>query len=415
MTDLNPTYLNPLEHSWMRTHAVSKLFEVFPKNSLRFVGGCVRNALMGRTVLDIDLSTNLEPEAVESLLKEAGIKSIPTGKAHGTITAVLDKTPFEITSLRKDVETDGRRAVVQFTQDWAEDAQRRDFTMNALYTDFEGKIFDPTGQGLEDLAVKKLRFIGDASERIEEDYLRILRYFRFVAHYMGDAKLDKTALEACRYGRAGFKKLSVERIWKELKLLLSAPNPERALRIMLTHDILEILLPEATNVDGLKCLIVLEQREAIKPDPLLRLMALCAREPLQILLLTTRMKMSKTETKRLKDWVEDGTALDPFAHEREMRKAIYKAGRQVVIDRARLRAAGEEDPIKSSRWMSFADLAMGWTPPEFPLTGKDLQAAGVKNGPEMGRKLEALKALWVRSGFTADKPKLLMALTLLNR
>ena len=409
------TTLNPSNHAWMRSDAVSKLFETFPEGSLRFVGGCVRNALMGYVVADIDLSTTLEPDAVEALLQTSDIKSVPTGKAHGTITAVINKIPFEITSLRKDVETDGRRAVVSFTKDWAEDAQRRDFTMNALYADFDGQIFDPTGQGVADLEAKKLRFIGVADDRIEEDYLRILRYFRFVASYVGDAKLDKAALDACRRGRAGLKKLSAERVWKELKTLLSTRSPERAMRVMLTHDVLETLLPEATNVDGLERLALLERREAIKPDPILRLMSICAREPLQVLLLSARLKMSKDETNRLKNWVEDGTALDPFAHERDMRKAIYLAGKQVVIDRARLRAAGEEDPIKSSRWMSLVDLAMGWTPPEFPLSGKDLQDAGVKNGPEMGRKLEALKALWVRSGFTADKPKLLMALTLLNR
>lgn len=415
MTTLNPTLLNPTEQAWMRTDAVSKLFKAFPDNSLRFVGGCVRNALMGYVVSDVDLATPLVPDAVQELLKEAGFKSVPTGKAHGTITAVIDKMPFEITSLRKDVETDGRRAVVSYTTDWAEDAQRRDFTINALYADYEGQVFDPLGQGLENIESKKLRFIGQADDRIEEDYLRILRYFRFVASYMGDTKLDKTALDACRRGRAGLKKLSAERVWKEVKILLSTRNPERALQVMLTHDILETLLPEATNVDGVNRLVTLERREAIKPDPLLRLMAMSAREPLQIMLLSARLKMSNEETKRLKNWVEDATGLDPSASDREKRIAIYTAGRQVVIDRGRLRAAGEDDPIKSARWMSLVDLAMGWTQPEFPLSGKDLQKAGVENGPDMGRKLDALKALWVRSGFSADKAKLLMALTLLNR
>lgn len=407
--------LSPTEHAWLTSDPVNQLFAAFPDQSLRFVGGCIRNALLGHKVADIDLATSLEPDAVEAALDAAGLKSVPTGKAHGTITAIIHKIPYEITSLRNDVETDGRRAVVSFTTDWSADAVRRDFTMNALYADQTGQIFDPTGAGLADLDSLKLRFVGEPQARVSEDYLRILRYFRFMAAYLGDAKLDKSALEACRKGRAGLKKLSGERVWKELKALLSTRNPVRAFQTMLTHDILETLLPEATNVDGLALLVSLERREAIKPDPLLRLMALCAREPLQVLLLSARLKMSKEETTRLKNWVEDSTALDPFGQDRDMRAAIYTAGRQTVMDRARLRAAGEEDPIKSSRWMSLVDLAMGWTPPEFPISGQDLKDAGIEDGPDMGRLLKALKALWVRSGFSADREKLLNALTLLNR
>jgi len=409
------TNLNPQQFPWMRSEDIISIFAAFPKGSLRFVGGCVRNALIGVDVGDIDLATQLDPTDVAVALGKAKIRYVPTGIDHGTITAVIDKKPFEITSLRKDVETDGRRAVVAFTKDWAEDAQRRDLTLNALYADFDGNIYDPTGQGLDDLKAMKFRFVGDADARVQEDYLRILRFFRFLAWYGGDAKVDAAALKACRENRRGLKKLSAERVWSELKKLLLAHDPSRAVRIMLTNEILDTLLPEASNSEGLSKMVSLERREAIEIDPLLRLMAMSAREPLQMALLCKRLKMSTKETNRLRAWSDSSVALDPHASDVDKRKAIYFAGRQVVIDRARLRAAGEEDALMSSRWMSLADLAMGWTPPDFPLSGKDLKAAGVKPGPKMGKVLEALKALWVRSGFTADKDKLLMALKLINR
>ena len=399
----------------MRSEAVSAIFEALPTGSTRFVGGCVRNALMGVEVGDIDLATQLEPTEVAKELDAAKIRYVPTGIEHGTLTAVVGKEAIEITSLRKDVETDGRRAVIAFTANWAEDAQRRDLTFNALYADFDGTVYDPTGQGLDDLKAMKFRFVGDAETRVQEDYLRILRFFRFLAWYGGDAKLDAAALKACRENRRGLKKLSAERVWSEVKKMLLARDPSRAVRIMLTNEILDTLLPEASNAEGLSKMVSLESREAIAADPLLRLMAMSAREPLQMALLCKRLKMSSKETARLRAWSDSSVALDPHADDSEKLKAIYFAGKQVVIDRARVRAAGEEDALMSSRWMSLADLAMGWTPPDFPLSGKDLKAAGVEPGPKMGKVLEALKALWVRSNFTADRDKLLMALKLINR
>ena len=407
--------LNPKQFAWMRSKAISAVFKALPAGSTRFVGGCVRNALMGVEVGDIDLATQLGPKEVAKALDEAKIRYVPTGIDHGTLTAVIKGKPFEITSLRKDVETDGRRAVVAFTKDWAEDAQRRDLTINALYADFDGTIYDPTGQGLDDLKAMKFRFVGDAEERVQEDYLRILRFFRFLAWYGGDGKVDAAALKACRENRRGLKKLSAERVWSELKKLLLARDPSRSVRIMLTNEILDTLLPEASNAEGLSKMVVLESREAIVPDPLLRLMAMSAREPLQMALLCKRLKMSSKETARLRAWSDSSEALDPHANDSEKLKTIYFAGKQVVIDRARVRAAGEEDALLSSRWMSLADLAMGWTPPEFPLTGKDLKAEGVEPGPQMGKVLDALKALWVRSNFTAGREQLLMALKLINR
>lgn len=390
------------------------IMAALPEGSTRFVGGCIRNALWGETVADIDLATQIAPETVVTLLKDAKIKTVPTGIAHGTITAVVSGKPYEITTLRRDVETDGRRAVIAYTDDWAEDAQRRDFTVNALYADQSGEIFDPTGEGLADIEARRFRFVGDADQRVREDYLRILRLFRFVAWYGHDAKITKEALTACRENRSGLKTLSAERVWSETKKLLSAPDPVRSVRIMLQQELLDTLLPEASNVDGLICMVSLEGREAIKPDPMLRLMAMMGREPLPAVLVAKRLRMSNKEADRLKAWASDGESLSSDMSERARMQAIYRSGKQTILDRARLRAAGATDPLESSRWMVLADLALGWTPPTFPLRGADLVKAGVPKGPKLGKALAALEALWVRSGFSTEKPQLLAALKLLG-
>ena len=406
--------LTPQKFPWMQSEAVLALFDALPNEGLRLVGGCVRNAFWDEPVGDIDLACQLEPDAVIKALAAAEIRHVPTGIDHGTVTAVIDGIPYEITSLRRDVETDGRRATVAYTTDWAEDAQRRDLTINALYADLSGQVFDPTGQGLDDLKTRKFRFVGDADQRCREDYLRILRFFRFLAWYGGKEKIDAASLKACRDNQSGIKKLSAERVWMEMKKLLSAPNPVRACHIMLTNGILETVFPEANNVDGLEALLKLEVREAITPDPLLRLMAMSAREPLQMALLTKRLKMSKSETARLRGWADDGAQISTDMPERDRLAAIYRSGKTVIFDRARLRAAGETDPIQSVRWMSLADLALGWQAPIFPVTGKDLAKAGVPKGPGMGKALKALEALWVRSGFSTEKPQLLAALKLMG-
>lgn len=390
------------------------ILAALPDGSTRFVGGCIRNALWGEPVADIDLATQIAPETVVTLLKDAKIKTVPTGIAHGTITAVVSGKPYEITTLRRDVETDGRRAVIAYTDDWAEDAQRRDFTVNALYADQSGEVFDPTGEGLADIEARRFRFVGDADQRVREDYLRILRLFRFVAWYGRDAKITKEALTACRENRSGLKILSAERVWSETKKLLSAPDPVRSVRIMLQQELLDTLLPEASNVDGLSCMVSLEGREAIKPDPMLRLMAMMGREPLPAVLMAKRLRMSNKEADRLKAWASDGESLSSDMSERARMQAIYRSGKQTILDRARLRAAGATDPLESSRWMVLADLALGWTPPAFPLRGADLVKAGVPKGPKLGKALAALEALWVRSGFSTEKPQLLAALKLLG-
>ena len=406
--------LNPKDHEWLRSKGAKAIFAALPEGTTRFVGGCVRNAIMGEPIGDIDLATQLEPKQVQAHLKEAGIKTVPTGIEHGTLTAVIDGEPFEVTSLRKDVETDGRRAVIAFTKDWSEDAIRRDFTVNALYADQNGRVFDPTGQGLGHIKDRKFIFVGDGDARVREDYLRILRYFRFIAWYAGDGKIDASVLKACRENRSGLKSLSAERIWSEIKKMLSAPKPSRAVQIMLTNEILPVVLPEASNAEGLGLMQALEQRFDIEGDPLLRLMAMSGRDEFAMAGLAKRLRLSNPEKARLLSWAGNQVAFSPDMNDRTFKQGIYASTPQTAYDRMMVRAAGEPDPILAQAWVSKAKFARNWPIPEFPLKGRDLKAAGVKDGPEMGKILWALKELWIRSGFEADREKLMTALGMIH-
>ncbi len=407
--------LDRTTHTWLGLKPVQHIFAAFPKDSVRFVGGCVRNALLGVAVADFDLATTLEPPAVIAALKKAKIPVYETGLAHGTVTAIVSGQVFEITSLREDIRTDGRRAIVGFTQDWQVDALRRDFTMNALYADLAGKIYDPTGQGLDDLKARRIRFVGEAKLRIEEDYLRILRFFRFSAWYGDDRPMDKAALEACRELKHGLKTLSAERIWAEVKKLLCAPTPQRTVNVMQISGILESILPEASNSEGLQLLCTLEKQAGLTPDPYLRLMAMSARDEFAMAGLCKRLKMSKKEKSRLLLWAGDQTKLAPGLSEKALAIALYHTGHQVAVDRAILRAAGASDSDVRRDWLAIYTAASVWQRPVFPLRGKDLIKAGVASGPKVGKALAALEALWVRSGFKANKQALLAALVLINR
>ena len=406
-----------LESKWLTSPETKRLFATLPKNSARFVGGCVRNALLGAPVADYDIATTLEPRQVAKRLKSANIAVHETGIAHGTLTAVVDGTVFEITTLRRDVSTDGRRATVEFTEDWAEDARRRDFTMNALYAGLDGEVYDPTGQGLDDIKVRKIRFVGNGQTRIKEDYLRILRFFRFNAWYGQDKAMDADGLTACRELKAGLKTLSAERVWSEIKKLLSAPAPFRTVNVMSVNGILETLLPEASNAEGLQLICALEENKSLSPDPYLRLMAMSARDELTMARLCKRLKMSNKEKARLMYWAGDQTDLRPGLSDfgvsdsgmsgKDTQIAIYTAGKQVAMDRAVIRSAGASDPIEAAAWWALYMTARDWEWPEFPVTGKDLISLGIPHGEKLGKALTALKALWIRSGFTVQKPQLL--------
>ena len=376
----------------------------------RIVGGAVRDALLGRTVSDADLATILLPGDVVRRAEAAGLKTAPTGIAHGTVTVIAVGHPFEVTTLRRDVETDGRHAVVRFTTDWAEDAARRDFTMNALYCDMAGNVFDPLG-GLADLKARRVRFIGDAEDRIREDFLRILRFFRFFAWY-GAGRPDADGLKACARLKAGIATLSAERVWAELKRLLSAPDPTRALLWMRTTEVLQKALPESWGIDAIHRLVAAEKAEGWQPEPLLRLESILPPHRARIDALTQRLRLSKAEAARLLAW-SDAPDPDLGASGGDLAKALYRAGPTGILDRLRHGLARERDAGNGDAAEALRDqlrFAQGWEKPVFPVTGKDLVRAGLKPGPEVGKRLKALEERWVESGFSLGREALLTSL-----
>ncbi len=422
-----PDRLDPAAHAWLRAPDVSAVMAALDAarpGSARFVGGCVRNALMGAPVGDIDIACQLAPEAVIAAVQAAGLKVVPTGLAHGTVTAIVGGRPFEVTTLRRDVTTDGRNATVAFSEDWAEDSRRRDFTFNAIYADVDGALFDPQG-GVADALARRLVFIGDATARIREDYLRILRFFRFAAWYGaapgGTPTFDEAAVAACRAEAAGLDRLSVERVWKELKTLLGAPDPAPTLAVMAETGVLERVLPEAIALDLVGALTALERAEAWAPDAMLRLAALIPRIETTAARVRRRLKLSNAEGQRLVCWASQAAnpRLMLGQPEAEVAKTLYALDEQALLDRARLAWAIDASPETEQgpdpeAWRALIAGVEGWTRPVFPVTGKDLVAAGVPKGPRMGATLKALEALWVRGGFKADRQALLAALNLVR-
>ena len=381
------------------TRAVMAALEAVRPVGSRFVGGCVRNTLMRRAVDDVDIATQLEPEAVIAAIEAAGLRALPTGIEHGTITAIANHQPFEITTLRRDVETDGRRAVVAYTTDWSEDAARRDFRLNAIYAGADGTLFDPTGEGVADALAGRVIFIGEADERLREDYLRILRFYRFNAWY--GAGIDPGGQAACKRQAGGLSRIAAERIWKELKRLLSAPSPARAVEAMEAAGVLQAVLPGAST-GGLEALERVEQAAQTGPDPLQRVMALLPRRPGDVRAATEALKLSRAEAGRLAAWADPAlpslAGSDPSA----VRRARYRFGK-AVLDRAIIEAAQAGDPAIHA---GVRDAIHGWCPPRFPLTGQDVLDAGLK-GPEIGQALKSAENAWIESDFTLGRAELL--------
>lgn len=348
----------------------------------RYVGGAVRDDLLELPVSDVDLATRLEPPQVVERLEKARIKAVPTGIDHGTITAVSDGHPYEVTSLRRDVSTDGRRATVAFTSEWEEDAARRDFTINALSADVRtGEVFDYFG-GLDDLQARRVRFIGDPLKRIAEDHLRILRYFRFHARF-GSGAPDPAALDACTERANDLMALSRERIADELLKLLALPDPAGTVRIMLDRGILKPVLPEisAERVRELELLMSAEEAAAIPPDGLRRLAALLPSEAAVAEAVAVRLKLSNKARKRL-----SCTAI------RDVRPApealAYRLGTDCAVDRLLISGRSQE-----------AARIEAWQPPRLPVRGGALIARGLPEGPIVARTLRTIEDRWVEQGF----------------
>ncbi|MEI4232640.1 CCA tRNA nucleotidyltransferase [Roseovarius sp. D22-M7] len=353
-----------------------------------FVGGCVRNALMGRPVSDIDMATDAPPDAVMRLADDAGLKPVPTGIDHGTVTVVSDGKPHEVTTFREDVDTFGRHAEVAFGSDLEADARRRDFTMNALYADPDGTVIDPLG-GIDDLRARRVRFIGDAGTRIREDYLRILRFFRFHAQY-GDAEsgLDPDALAACAANLNGLDGLSRERIGAEMRKLLSAPDPAPAMAAMQAAGVLARILPGA-DAQALGPLVHLEARSHTEPDATRRLAALGGADA------ATRLRLSRAETKALAR-LQEAAGSDMRAAE-----LGYRLGSQEGRDALLVRAARSGEPLDYDALMQVARGAKA----QFPVKAADLKPDHA--GPALGQRLRELESRWIASGFTLTREDLL--------
>ena len=390
-----------LNADWLDAASTQKVIaalEAARPGGSRFVGGCVRNTLMSRPVDDIDIATQLKPEETLAARETAKIRAIPTGIEHGTVTAVMDGEPFEITSLRRDVETDGRRAVVAFTEDWAEDAQRRDFRMNALYAAPNGEVFDPVGGGYDDALAGRVIFIGDADARLREDYLRILRFFRFNAWY--GAEIDVDGLAACARQKQGLEKIARERIWKELKKLLAAPTPRRAVQAMGEAGVLDEILPEHHGLDVLHNLELTEQLTGVQPDSMLRLQALLPRSAPAVQQTQGALRLSNEEASRLTTWAADNLPEPVGMNGRELRATLYWHGKQAVVDRAMLAGADIRDLLAAVR---------AWHPPDFPIGGDDALAIGLK-GKAIGAALSRVARIWADSDFDLDREALLKLL-----
>lgn len=368
----------------------------------RFVGGAVRNELMGEPVSDIDIATAETPQQASALLEAKGIKVVPTGIDHGTITAVMPSRHFEITTLRVDVKTDGRRADVAFTGDWLEDAKRRDFTINALYADADGTVHDPLGLGRDDLKARRVRFIGDASARIAEDYLRVLRFFRFHAWY-GAGEPDGDGLKACADAREGLRQLSGERVQSELLKIAGADNAGAAFRQMAAAGILSIVLPEASRLDRFEKIVDIEANQLFRSDPLLRLASTLDLDEAGIVALAARLKLSNKDRDRIVAMLTDKTKIVAYLSIKEVRKALYLMGVETFKDRVMLGWAEDRKGHNTFQWRAMLAMADSWVRPDFMLTGQMIKAAGVPEGPEIGRVRREVEDWWVDADFIDDE------------
>ena len=390
-------------HEWLKNNVTQTVMKAIGAHEghARFVGGCVRNALLMEPVGDVDIATVHSPQEVTTLLEAAGVKVVPTGIEHGTVTAVLEDSHFEITTLRVDVATDGRHADVAFTGDWVEDAKRRDFTMNALYADIDGTVHDPLG-GRDDLNARVVRFIGDPHARIQEDFLRILRFFRFHAHY-GSGTPDPVSLKACAEEKAGLAQLSAERVQAELLKLLGADEAGEAVRQMAATGILPLVFPEATTLARFEALVEIEAHQLFVSDAVLRLSSAVELDADAADAMAVRLRLSKKDAARIKAMQTDQTKIVCYLSVREVHRALYTMGVQCFKDRVMLGWASDKKGANAMQWRALLAIADSWERPSFLLSGSMMKAAGVPEGPEMGRVYREVEEWWIDAGFTDDE------------
>jgi poly(A) polymerase len=370
----------------------------------RAVGGAVRNALLGREVTEVDLATTAVPKTVMKLVRKAGLKAVPTGIAHGTVTVVADGESFEVTTLRRDVETFGRHATIAFTEDWVEDAQRRDFTLNALYAGADGTLYDPLG-GFADLIAGRVRFIGEADARIKEDYLRILRFFRFNAYYSKEP-LDASGLAACVRQRDGLAQLSAERVAGELRRILVAPQALAAIEALFDCGLLSGILGSAPRLGRLARLIGIETALGRAPNAALRLAALSVFVTEDAPRLAARFKLSNAEQAMLALGAEE-TFEDALPDENAAKRLAYRLGPERFSLQVLLAWAARGGAPDNPDWQRAFSLLERWQAPEFPLRGPDIIALGDFKGPAIGAMLREVERHWIDGGFTEDHNALL--------
>jgi poly(A) polymerase len=392
--------------AWLKRPETARVFAALSGDGVetRAVGGAVRDALLGLPVTDVDLATTAVPDKVMALARTADLKAIPTGIAHGTVTVVANGVSFEVTTLRRDVETFGRHATVTFTQDWAEDAQRRDFTLNALYAGSDGTLYDPLG-GYEDLIAGRVRFIGKAEDRIAEDYLRILRFFRFNAYY-GKGPLDAAGTSACVKLRAGLAQLSAERIAAELKRLLRAPRAFAAVEALFDHGLLSDILGSAPRLDRLAHLVAIETGLEREPNAVLRLAALAIFVAEDAPRLAARFKLSNAE-QALLSLGADERFERALPEEVAAKRLLYRLGPDDFSSDVLLAWAGRGAPADDADWRRALSLPGRWQIPVFPVRGPDVTALGDFKGPEIGEMLRTLEQQWIDGGFAEDRDQLL--------
>ncbi|MEI2383614.1 CCA tRNA nucleotidyltransferase [Breoghania sp. JC706] len=393
---------------WLTSASIRRVFEAVAMegDEARVVGGAVRNTLMGEPVGDVDIATTALPEIVVKRAKAAGLKPVPTGMEHGTITVVSDGTPYEVTTLREDIETFGRHAVVRFSRDWRADAARRDFTMNALYADVDGAVHDPTGEGYADCLARRVRFIGDPHARIREDYLRILRFFRFHAHY-GAGAIDASGLSAVVAARDGLRRLSAERVGHELRRILPAPHAVETVATMAESGIIEIALGGVVRLEDFAHLHHLKDFAVEAGNGILQLAALACFVAEDVDRLTDRLRLSNAEAKRMASALAASQTFHSTLDWLAARERLYRLGHETAIEAALLAwcrsAAGPDDQA----WRRLLVTLRSQEVPVFPVAGRDLLALGHKPGPAIGVALQALEARWIASGFALGRDDLL--------
>lgn len=385
---------------WLRRPATRRVLRLLAEggHAARIVGGAVRNTLLGLPVTDIDIATTAPPEAVLGLARAAAIEAIPTGLAHGTVTLIVDGAPYEVTTLRHDVETDGRHAKVAFTDDWRADAGRRDFTFNALACDGDGRLHDYFG-GLDDLAAGRVRFIGHARARIAEDTLRILRFFRFNAAY-GRGAPDPDGLAACVAARDGLARLSAERVRAEVMKLLVAPRAVEMIEALFDHGLLVLLLAAAPRLHGFARLTKLEPTSPAA----LRLAVLAVHVAEDVDRLADRLRLSSAERAGLHHAVPPSVRRPPS--EPEQKAQIYRLGHDAYRVRLLIGWARSAAPLDDRDWRAAIDLPSRWTAPKLPLGGGELVALGLPPGPRIGALLAEVEADWIAAGFVGGRDEL---------